>query len=119
MPLKLSLRWSPHPLTGIPGLASDRTLISMLCAAPIISLIVGQSTSHEMWECLSLQFSQQSLAESTHYCFQLVTDLQPRHHYDISRLSELIELQSFIFSERIFYSIIPRTRLQGEHLRTK
>lgn len=72
-----------------------------------------------MWERLSLHFSQQSLAESIHYCFQLVTDLQPRHHYDISRLIEFIDLQSFIFSERIFYSVILRTGLQGEHLRTK
>ncbi|KAM1263509.1 hypothetical protein ACFX15_027976 [Malus domestica] len=55
---------------------TDQTLVSMLCATltePVLSLTIGLSTSREIWEHLRQNFSQQSLANSTHSRFQLLS----------------------------------------------
>ncbi|KAM1076295.1 hypothetical protein ACFX19_024247 [Malus domestica] len=55
---------------------TDQTLVSMLRATltePVLSLTVGLSTSREIWEHLRQNFSQQSLANSTHTQFQLLS----------------------------------------------
>ena len=55
---------------------TDQTLVSLLRATltePVLSLTVGLSTSREIWEHLCQNFSQQSLANSTHNRFQLLS----------------------------------------------
>lgn len=64
---------SPNP-EYLAWYQTDQTLVSMLRATlteQILSLTVGLSTSREIWEHLCQNFSQQSLANATHYRFQL------------------------------------------------
>ena len=72
----------PLVTTSIPNLnylvwyQTDQTLVSMLHATltkSILSLIDGLSTSREIWEHLHEKNSQQSLANSTHTRFQLMS----------------------------------------------
>ncbi|KAK0579109.1 hypothetical protein LWI29_021252 [Acer saccharum] len=55
---------------------TDQTLVSLINSTlfeSILSQVVGLNSSQAIWNCLQQNFSQQSLANATHFCFQLLS----------------------------------------------
>ncbi|KAF8403069.1 hypothetical protein HHK36_011163 [Tetracentron sinense] len=66
---------TPNP-AYITWFQTDQTLICLINATlsePVLSQVVGLSTSHDIWQCLQQNFSQHSLANATHLRFQLLS----------------------------------------------
>ncbi|KAL5723748.1 hypothetical protein ACHQM5_007105 [Ranunculus cassubicifolius] len=66
---------SPNP-EYIQWFCTDKTLIGLINSTlsdPVLSLVVGLTTSKSVWDCLKQNFSQQSLANATHLRFQLLS----------------------------------------------